>query len=248
MKTSIHVNEIETTLKRFPARTSRQVPEAYIGGGQSRLRYIGLKVPHLRQALRTGFSFSEGAPTDVARIWNDVWWNSDCFEVMALALMWFEHPKRREQLVTNWPILKRWSARIDNWAHADALAGLYSRVHENAPEVYATFKFWNRSKNPWLRRLSIVSLFYYSSQRTKYPSFARVKALVDPQLEYDHHYVQRGVGWTLRETGNVYPKETLAYLEKNIHKLSAIAFSAATEKMPTKSRERLKRLRRERRH
>ena len=53
-----YIEEIERALSKFPVRTSSQVPESYIGGGQSRLRYLGLRVPHLRQAVREGFSFS----------------------------------------------------------------------------------------------------------------------------------------------------------------------------------------------
>jgi 3-methyladenine DNA glycosylase AlkD len=194
--------------------------------------------------MRRGFSFSKHDPDELAKIWDHVWWNSDCFEVMALALAWFYDPKQRSILKRNWPRLKEWSARIDNWAHSDSLSGIYSRIHEDSPrETYETFKEWNVSTNPWLRRLSIVSLFYYSSQREKYPSFPKVAALVKPQLDFDHYYVQKGVGWTLRETGNVYPELTIKFIERHINRISSHAFTAATEKMSPVHRERFKRLR-----
>lgn len=243
-----YLKEIETALDRFPKRTSRQVPEAYIGGGQSKLRYVGLKVPDLRATMKSGFSFSELPEDEIAAIWDFVWWNSDCFEVMALALMWFENPKRRPTLLTHWPLLKKWSARIDNWAHSDTLSGIYARMHEDSPQtVYPTFERWNRAREPWLRRLSIVSLLYYSSQREKYPPHSKITALLKPLLEDEHYYVQKGVGWTLREAGNVYPAETLRFVEKNLDMISAHAFSAASEKMPATTRERLKRMRKKRR-
>jgi hypothetical protein len=37
-----HVVEVEQALSSFPKRTSSQNPEAYIGGGQSSLRYRGI--------------------------------------------------------------------------------------------------------------------------------------------------------------------------------------------------------------
>lgn len=239
-----HISEIETVLSSFPKRTSSQNPESYIGGGQSKLRYIGLRVPHLQQAMRKGFSFSNGEPKELANIWDYIWRNSDCYEVMSLSLSWFYEPKQRQILVKYWPMLKKWSARVDNWAHSDTLSGIYARILEDHPEgVYPTLIKWNSSKNPWLRRLSIVSLLYYSSQRQKVLPLKNILALVQPQLEFDHYYVQKGVGWTLRETYNVYPKPAFSFIEKNIGKINAYAFSAAIEKMSLKEREHLKRLR-----
>lgn len=239
-----YITEIENVLSSFPQRTSAQHPESYIGGGQSRLRYIGLRVPHLQQAMLKGFSFSQAESAQLAKIWDYVWWHSDCYEVMSLSLSWFYDPNQRLILKKHWPLLKKWSSRIDNWAHSDTLSGIYARILENHLEtVYPTLVKWNASKNPWLRRLSIVSLLYYSSQREKVLPLSKILALVQPQLEFDHYYVQKGVGWTLREAHNVYPEKTYLFIEKNVRKISAQAFSAATEKMALKKREHLIRLR-----
>ncbi len=243
-----YIGEIESALALLPSRTSAQHPESYIGGGQSKLRFIGLRTPDLRKVFLDGFSFSGRDPGEIAKIWNYIWWNSDCYEVMSLALAWFDDPKQKKELKVYWPLLKKWPVRIDNWAHSDTLSGIFARAHENSPgETYKTFAKWNGSKNPWLRRISIVSLLYYSSQRKKYPSLSKIKTLLKPQLNFDHYYVQKGVGWTLREAGNVYPFPVYEFIENNIESISATAFSAAVEKMSPKQREHLKRLRKERR-
>ena len=57
------------------------------------------------------------------------------------------------------------------------------------------------------------------------------------------YYVQKGVGWALREIHNVYPEETFAWLKENIRSISAIAFSPAIEKMATERVNELKALR-----
>ncbi len=240
-----YLEEVEAALCLHPMRTGAHNPETYIGGGQSKLRYLGLKVPHVHQTQKKGFSFSQSL--EAARIWDYIWHHSDCFEVMSLALGWFELKKKEGDLERHWPRLKRWSERIDNWAHSDGLSGVYASILEDSPElVYPTLVKWNRSKNPWLRRLSIVSLLFYSSQRKKRVlPFAKIIKLVEPQLEFEHYYVQKGVGWTLRETGNVYPEETYKFLEKNIGRISAAAFSACTEKLPAARKARLKALRAE---
>lgn len=242
-----HIQEVEKALLRHPISRKGYSPEGYIGGGQSKLRYIGLKVPLLRQTLSTGFSFYGNDRKQIAKTWDYVWNNSDCYEVMALALAWFEDRKNLDILVDHWPLLKKWSARVDNWAHSDTLSGIYARILEQNPSlVYPTLKAWNKSKNPWLRRLSIVSLMYYSSQRKTVLPLSKILVLVKPLIEDEHYYVQKGVGWTLREAWNVYPKETYQFLETHIHRLKPASFTAATEKLSKTQKDRLKKLRKAR--
>jgi len=238
--------EIETTLNSYPKISSSQNPETYIGGGQSKLKYIGLRVPQLQHALKTGFSFSSKEKEEIAKIWNYVWMTSNCYEVMSLALAWFYDPKQKHILKEHWPMLEPWSLRIDNWAHSDTLSGIYARIHEESPQrIYEVFKEWSLSKNSWLRRLSLVSLIYQSAHRTKFPTVSKIKTILKPQLEFDDHYVQKGVGWLLRESGNVYPKEISEFINKNISRISATAFHAATEKMTIDQRNKLKLSRKE---
>lgn len=238
------VLEVEKALESVPKRVSSQIPENYFGGGQSKLRYIGVRVPHLRQVMKDGFSFSHLNDSDHAKVWHFIWAHSDCFEVMAMALDWFYQPKQRHLLVQHWKLLKRWSSKIDNWAHSDTLSGIFARILEDDPAViFPTLVQWNSAKNPWLRRLSIVSLIHYSSLRRQVLPLKKILNLVEPQLEYEHYYVQKGVGWTLREAYNLYPQKTFLFIKKNIHRVSSTAFSAATEKMPPEQKAVLKTLR-----
>jgi 3-methyladenine DNA glycosylase AlkD len=101
---------------------------------------------------------------------------------MSLALAWFYDPKNRTYLKTYWPKLKKWSLRIDNWAHSDTLSGIYGRLLEDYPdEIYPTLEKWNIAKNLWLRRLFIVSLIYYKSQRNKVLPLQKILSLLEPQ-------------------------------------------------------------------
>ena len=57
------------------------------------------------------------------------------------------------------------------------------------------------------------------------------------------YYVQKGLGWTLRELHNVYPTDTKQYLKQHIRSVSPIAFTIAIEKLDTASINELKTLR-----
>jgi 3-methyladenine DNA glycosylase AlkD len=89
-------------------------------------------------------------------------------------------------------------------------------------------------------------LLYYSRTKKIYLRFDEIQPLVARLLTDREYYVQKGVGWTLRELHNVYPSKTLAFLTENIRSVSAIAFSPAIEKMDIETVGGLKALRKNR--
>ena len=103
-----------------------------------------------------------------------------------------------------------------------------------------------RRRHPWKRRQSLVALLYYSRgrDRKRVLPFTRLIAAVERHLADSHYFVQKGVGWTIREIYNVYPGETIAWLRKNAARIAAPAWQAASEKLPAATKEELKTLRR----
>ena len=73
--------------------------------------------------------------------------------------------------------------------------------------------------------------------------FDKLQNMVNTLISDENYFVQKGVGWTLREMGNVYPVETLAYLNEQITLIRPVAFTAAIEKLDTANKDRLKQLR-----
>ncbi|MGE4144158.1 MAG: DNA alkylation repair protein [Planctomycetota bacterium] len=217
----------------------------YHGADVAGLWVLGLKVPAQRAALASGYSFCEGPAAAVAKAWDEVWRQSDCYEVMSQPLAYYGERSRREELSARWPLLLRWSARAACWPHADSLSGIYAALLEREPErVLPALERWSRGRPPWRRRIGVVSLIYYSSQRERVLPFETLLPLLEAQVEVDHLYVQKGLGWALRELGNVYPERTWAWLVQNAPRLSAAAFASASEKRGPAEREQLKALRR----
>ena len=102
---------------------------------------------------------------------------------------------------------------------------------------------WNKSTNLWNRRQSLVSLLYFSRTKKVVLPYNTLINFIDSLINDQEYYVQKAIGWSLKELYNVYPKETLQYLNENIKRVSAIAFTAATEKLKKEDKERLKRIR-----
>jgi 3-methyladenine DNA glycosylase AlkD len=59
------------------------------------------------------------------------------------------------------------------------------------------------------------------------------------------YFVQKGIGWALREICRHYPEEQLQFLYKYASRMSSTAFATATEKIDALEKENLKMLRKQ---
>lgn len=194
------VAEVEARLKR----AAEQVPD---GQAAFRQRYHGAVLPHLgltlpqqRACFRQGYSFSDRAARDQLVIWDRVWRTGCSHETRSQALFFGQSLRDHAVLARCWPTLRGWVDLVSDWPHSDGLSATYVRVLEAAPDkVYPVLRRWNRARNPWKRRQSIVSLLYYGSMRARPLPAAQVLPLVAPLIADPDRFVQKGVGWTLRE-------------------------------------------------
>ena len=227
---------------------ARNYPESRLDYYNSKLHFLGdIPVPFQRKAFKEGYSFSTLNDQEQALIWISIWNSSNYFEVLSQALFFFQNKTNKLQW-EDWVLLQELSTRIDNWAHSDMLSGLYAELHEKFPKkMYPILSAWSKSPEPWLRRLAVVSLLYYSSARkTRVPSFASLKKMIMQLLGDDHFYVQKGVGWTLREMYNIYPEETFLLLQKIAHKIPPAGWYAASEKLTKREKALLLKIRKAR--
>lgn len=241
-----YLTEVEKNINAAPKqdRTNNLVfLKKYIG---TQYDFLGLKVPAQRAIYKKGYSFSHLKPEEQIEIWDSIWQQSNCHDVMTQAIFFWEKHITKIDAEIAWNSLKGWISKVDNWAHSDGLSGLYSYLLEIKPVmVLPQLKKWNKSKNPWERRQSAVGLIHYHSKRKEVLSYTILISFIENLLDDKDYFVQKGVGWALREIGNIYPKETFAFLKKNYTSITGIAFAAASEKLNTKEKEELKKLRKE---
>lgn len=213
---------------------------------EKKVKEISGTVPSHRKLFKKGYSFSGLPQIEQLIIWEYVWKNSSTPWVAGHAFFYLESKmKDKDFLRKSWKTIKHWQKEVDNWGSCDGMAKIYTKILEVIPEeVLPQLEKWNKSTSLWDRRQSVVSLLYFSRTKKEVLPFNTIIKLIDSLLNDKEYYVQKGVGWALKELYQVYPKETLKYLEKNIINISSIAFSPATEKLRKKDKERLKKLRR----
>lgn len=248
-----YLGEVEKRLKsiRRVSKPSIWKAESYIGGGRSRLKYLDLKIPDVRNEFKKGFSFydpklKEFNPEQL-EIFEYVWKNSSHFEAMLFSLLYL-NTLSFEHLKANRKRLLGWLDYVDNWAHSDELSKFYSELLEDDPKLISIYRSWNKSTNSWKRRQSIVGILFYSRFRKKrFLKWNQIKELVDPLLRDEDYYVQKGVGWALREAYHWYPKAVYKYIFNNTGLISPTAWYACTEKMSAVEKKNLKKERKNRR-
>jgi 3-methyladenine DNA glycosylase AlkD len=217
----------------------------YIG---TELDFIGLSTPKQREIFKINYDFNALRPEQQLEIWDEIWQHSKLYEAMTQALYFISENKHVFDTKILFTVSKNWVKKVDNWAHSDGLSDVFSYLLEkDTAFVYPQYKMWNTSENPWERRQSLVGLLEYSKKRKKVLPVNKLLPLVKQLLGDENYFVQKGLGWTLREIGNVYPKDTWDFLVKHHAKISAVAFSPAIEKLPIKEKEELKFLRKKNR-
>jgi hypothetical protein len=124
-----------------------------------------------------------------------------------------------------------------NWAHIDALsAEVLARWLDRYPERVGTITAWHRSRNPWLRRASIVPLVP-AARRGRHldEAYATVLALAGDGEDLMH----KACGWLLREAGKTDMARLEAFLRRHGPALPRTTVRYAIERFAPQHRARL---------
>lgn len=180
---------------------------------------------------------------ELINLMDEAFTKSKVYEIKTAALLLAEYHFKKSEQKQLYNTMLTWVKHVDNWGHSDGLSKLYTRfleMEEHEKPFLETLRKWNVNKNPWMRRQSMVALLYYARTKNQHPPFKTIISLVSTQLDAQEYYVQKGLGWTLRESYNVYPDLTYKFVFDNFHKVSPVAFTAAIEKMSDKEKNCLK--------
>lgn len=245
MKSAInkYTKEVEDTLTRLSLKNDKEKAaklKKYIG---TNLKVLGMVSNAQVDAHKKGFSFYSEQKEQTFLIYHQVYLQSNIFEVKNLAFIFLDKHHKHIPLKTQLKHLPQWVKQVDNWAHSDSLSKFISRLIEDKStqqEILTVIKKWNSSKNLWERRQSLVALYYYARTKKQHVSFELTQQLVLPLLTDKEYFVQKAVGWTLRESYNVYPQQTFQFIEENIKNISPTAFTTCLEKMTEKQKTALK--------
>ncbi|MES2514194.1 MAG: DNA alkylation repair protein [Bacteroidota bacterium] len=241
--TNKYTKEVEDTLNRLSLKNDKGQAaklKKYIG---TNLNVLGMVSKAQADVHKTGFSFYSENQEKTFLHFHGIYKQSQLFEAKNLAFIFLDKHHKHIPLSTQLKTLPQWVKHVDNWAHSDNLSKYLTRLIEDKStqdEMLAIVKTWNSSKNLWERRQSLVALYYYARTKKQQVGFELTQELVVPLLTDKEYFVQKAVGWTLRESYNVHPRLTYQFIEEHIKNISPVAFTTCLEKMTEKQKQTLK--------
>lgn len=130
---------------------------------------------------------------------------------------------------------ERWIKEyVTDWGKCDHICGgLMGMLLQTYPDLVARTHKWRRSRNRWLKRAAAVSLIL---PVRKGLLFDEVTGAADAMLTDPDDMVQKGYGWTLKESCKMFEDEVYAFVMARRDRMPRTALRYAIEKMPPKRR------------
>jgi len=148
-------------------------------------KIYGVKTPELNLLAQQYKTYS----FDLAR----ELWTSGALEEKIIAIKIMEKTGKKDpaKLLA---LFKQFSKQVDNWAVCDGLGMQFLRgiVKTHPSEIFTLAAKYNRSKDPWQRRLSLVMVEWYT-RIGEYQS--EIKKLVKNLENDDEYYVKKAIVW-----------------------------------------------------
>lgn len=217
--------------------------QQYVG---TNYHFYALKNPTVQAVFKKGFSFSHEPIEVQMEFYTKLWNESNCYEIMNLSLMYLAIYCKKHKDFEAFLLAKSFLPKIDNWAHSDFLSSIIGRhmIHAEA-NIYKELFALNNAENLWERRAALVPLLYHLKSKKSNLTEKHFFDSINPRILDEAYYVQKAVGWLLREFGGKFPNELLSYLYQNAYQMSSIAFATATEKINTTDKEQFKLIRKD---
>jgi 3-methyladenine DNA glycosylase AlkD len=217
-----NIMEIEEIRKRLIERGNKERAEHGKKYLNSPYNLYGNKVPDVKAISKELKNLDFYSALNLF----DELWNSGNHEEMWVALsLLSNYVKKNPEEV--WEFTMKRIDKAKTWDLTDELSShILSPILAERIDLMKEIKNLSESRNPWIRRISIVSNIGLIKKNKIELTFRLAEKLI-----YDEDmYVQKGAGWMLREVGK---KNRLALREFILMHLDMkpYAFSYATEKM-----------------
>ena len=189
---------------------------------KSEYNFYGLRVPMLRKIAK---KYKNMTIYDAMNLFDELW-DSGNHEEMNLGIFLLQNYKKHFNLEL-WHFLMKRIEKAKSWDHIDILcSGILGYILAENINLSSEIKSLASSKNPWMRRASIIT----TSQLIKQNKLELTFLLAEKLVYDDNIYVQKGAGWMLREAGKRQRIGVRDFILRHLDMKNA-AFSYATEKM-----------------
>ncbi|MEZ5839990.1 MAG: DNA alkylation repair protein [Hyphomicrobiales bacterium] len=152
-------------------------------------------------------------------------WATNIFEARILAARICCRP-RLKNYADIWAAIALWKEDFDSWAIADAVAKAGARCLRDDPARLDDVETWTRHPNMWVRRAALVFTLDWA-KRGADP--ARMLGWAADYVDDRDWFIQKAIGWWLRERSKHDPEVVRAFLARHENGLAPVARREATK-------------------
>jgi 3-methyladenine DNA glycosylase AlkD len=177
--------------------------------------YLGLANPQI-DALTKDWRSALETPERVALA--DALWQTNIYEARVAAAKLLTQARIRPDDTAAWNLIASWTPDFDSWAIADhaCMAGQKRLVAD--PTRLDEVETWIASDHMWTRRAALVSTLPWTKQNHPKPDELEARDRIlgwIATLVPDHQwFIQKAIGWWLRELSKHDAARTTAFVEK----------------------------------
>ena len=202
-----YADKLIDLLKEHQNSANREAMEAYM---RNQFTFFGIKTPE-RTVLLRGFLKEHGKPPieELSEIVRSLWAQPqrEC-QYMALSLL----DKQAKHLTEDHlPLLEEMVIEKSWWDTIDHIASnLVGKIYQTAEDDTYLEK-WIQSDNIWLNRISILYQLKYKDKTNEQRLFRYILF----HKESKEFFIQKAIGWALREYSKTRPQEVKQFIEGN---------------------------------
>ncbi|MEP5760986.1 MAG: DNA alkylation repair protein [Litoreibacter sp.] len=175
--------------------------------------------------------------TDVAQrvALADALWSENTHEARILAAKILTQARLRPDDTDAWQLIASWVPDFDAWAIADhACIAMQKRLVWD-PVRLDTVETWITSDHMWTRRAALVATLPWTKQNHPKPAELearkRILGWAASYVEDNEWFIQKAIGWWLRELSKHDPEATRSFLQAHGDKMKAFARKEAARKL-----------------
>jgi len=212
-------DELTLRLKAFGTKARAEKEKSY---QKSAWNHWGVAFPKIDRAIRetlAGIDDARLIPL-AEKLWAEPVWDLKIASGRVLAL---DRVPPSERL---WRLVVERVPEMDGWAVEDNMARVAWKCLVDDPERLVTVEDWVSDDKMWVRRASLIyTLPWTKAGRDPEPMLAWAGALAEDR----EWFIQKAIGWWLRELGKVEPGRVTAFLNQYGDRLKAVARKEAVK-------------------
>jgi 3-methyladenine DNA glycosylase AlkD len=218
--------KLRRALRRAANPLKAPVMQAYM---KSAMPYHGVSTPLLRQVCKTTFADLQFASASQWRAQVLELWRRARFREERYAALYLAGDKRavRFQLPSAMQLYEELIVTGAWWDYVDDIAShrVGTILRDYRAPMRRKMLSWSKSRNLWKRRTAIICQLGFKGDT----DLKLLYACIEPSLRSREFFLQKAIGWALRQYAWTDAAEIRKYLRSNRNRLSALSYREAVK-------------------